>query len=175
MKQIKVSVPDDLLTQLEEAAAKDERSLSDEVRRRLKGTAGHVVLGRPDIDELFDTIFDLVVMAESTSSAMLRWNQDPAVAYVLQLAITRLLQRYGAKEVNEILPGKLVASTNPAEVATALETLVYFKRNVRAEERRRIDERRALAMADRGMLDERRKETATPTEPNVEGEKHNDQ
>ena len=148
MKQIKVSIPDDLLTRLEEAAEKEGRSLSDEVRRRLMGTAGHLNLGRPDIDLLFDIITELVVMAESTSAARLRWDKDPAVAYVLQLAIGRLLQRYGAEEVNEIPQGRLVASTNPAEVATAIEAVVYFKRNfrvsaseeIRAAESHKIEE-----------------------------------
>jgi len=148
MKQIKVSIPDDLLTELEEAAAKEQRSLSDEVRRRLMGTAGHLDLGRPDIDELLDMIIELVVMAESTSATRLRWDKDPAVAYLLQLAIGRLLQRYGATEVNEIPQGRLVASTNPAEVATAIEAVVYFKRNfrdsvieeIRTEESHKIEE-----------------------------------
>jgi len=148
MKQIKVSIPDDLLTELEEAAAKKQRSLSDEVRRRLMGTAGHLDLGRPDIDELLDMIIELVVMAESTSATRLRWDKDPAVAYLLQLAIGRLLQRYGATEVNEIPQGRLVASTNPAEVATAIEAVVYFKRNfrdsvieeIRTEESHKIEE-----------------------------------
>jgi hypothetical protein len=188
MKQIKVSIPDNLLTQLEEAAAKEGRSLSDEVRRRLMGTAGHIDLGRPDIDELLEIIFNMVIGAEAATQ--MRWDKDPATAFLLQLAIPKLLQRYGAKEVDEIPQPLVTMSTNPAEIAIALEAIVYFKRRYdvsMTKERRKIDEQMASTLREtmnleprssgecQAAFDELRKETATPTEPNVEGEKDHDQ
>lgn len=131
LRQIKVSLSENLIAELEAAAAKEGRSLSEEVRERVMGTAGRVDLGRPDIDELLDRVTEMVVLAEFTTER--RWDRDAATAYLLQLGINLLLRRHGAKEVTEIPTSEtfqregLVASTNPAEIATAMEAVVNYK------------------------------------------------
>jgi hypothetical protein len=146
LRQIKVSLTEDLIAELEAAAEKERRSLSEEVRERIMGTAGRVDLGRPDISDLLDKVAELAILAEFTTKQ--RWDRDAATAYLLQLAVTRHLQRHGAKEVGEIPTSEtfrregLVASTNPSEIATAMEAVVNFKLKVA---RRLADEQRRLA------------------------------
>jgi len=130
MKQVKCSIPDNLLTELEEAATKAKRSLSEEVRERLIGTAGRIDLGRRDVAELLDKIATIVVLAEGVTEK--RWDRDAATTSLLALSIGKLLQRHGAREIAEIptseryRQGGLVQSTDPREIATALEALVHF-------------------------------------------------
>jgi metal-responsive CopG/Arc/MetJ family transcriptional regulator len=131
LRQIKVSLNENLIAELELAAAKERRSLSEEVRERVMGTAGRVDLGRPDINELLDRVAEMAILAEYTTEQ--RWDRDSATAYLLQLGIVMLLRRHGAKEVSEILTSEtfqrqgLVASTNPTEIATAMEAVVNYK------------------------------------------------
>jgi len=131
LRQIKVSLSENVIAELEAEAAKEGRSLSEELRERIMSTAGRIDLGRPDIGELVDKVAEMTVLAEFTTKQ--RWDRDPATAYLLQLAIVTLLRRHGAREVAEIPTSEtfqregLVASTNPMEIATALEAVVNFK------------------------------------------------
>jgi hypothetical protein len=131
MKQIKVSIPNDILAQLEDSANRDGVSLSEAVRNRLVWTADRVDLGRPDIGALVDKIAELAILAEGTTEQ--RWDNDPATAYLLQLAIAILLRRHGAREVAQIPTSEiyqregLVQSNDPTVLATAMEALVSFK------------------------------------------------
>jgi hypothetical protein len=135
LRQIKVSLTENLIAELETAAAKEKRSLSEEVRERIMGTAGRVDLGRPDINELLDRVAEMAILAEFTTEQ--RWDRDPATTYLLQLGIVMLLRRHGAKEVSEIATSEtfrregLIASTNPAEIATAMEAVVNYKLGLR--------------------------------------------
>jgi hypothetical protein len=149
MKQIKVSIPDNLLAELEKAAAKERRSLSEAVRERLMGTAGRVDLGRSDIAALVDKIAEMAVLAEAVTAK--RWDKDPSTTQLLALSVAKLLQRHGAREVAEIPTSEtyqregLVQSTDPKVIATALEFLVHFR--VRLGDRPDLEDLRASAEA----------------------------
>jgi hypothetical protein len=130
MQQIKVSIPDELLTEIQEAASMAGRGLSEEVRERLMGTAGRIDLGRPDIAALMEKIGQMAVLVEFTTEK--RWDKDAATTHLLALAVGKLLQRYGAKEGAELSFSEtyqregLVVSTDPTVIATGLEALVHF-------------------------------------------------
>jgi hypothetical protein len=131
-RQIGVSLPDDVRDRLEEEARKASHSIAEEIRRRIERTFEQDLFDRPELQELSAKICLMAVLASMATGKS--WHQDPATAYLLKLAIDALMvNRHDAIEIAEIPTtvkfrrDGLVASTDPAVIAVALETLVNFQ------------------------------------------------
>jgi hypothetical protein len=131
-KQLGVALPPDLRTRLEAASATAGKSIADEIRQRVRRTFEDDDFAHawPATERLLNTIAVMTLLASLTTGK--RWDEDPATAYLLQLALVAQLDRRGAKECAEIVPSEkfrrdgLVASTDPRVIAIALETLADF-------------------------------------------------
>jgi plasmid stability protein len=104
MKQIKVSLPDDDVATLEQAAQRTGRSLSGETRKRLRNSLEEDSV-RPDFLRLKDEVCALIDLVEMQCGH--RWSEHPTTARVLQLAMNALFARYGAREDLKFAPGEL--------------------------------------------------------------------
>lgn len=104
MKQVKVSLPDDEVAVLEQAAQRAGDSLSGEIRKRLMKSVAEDNI-RPDILCLKTEIAELIELVETQCGH--RWSKHPATARALQLSIAALLARYAARADLELVPGQL--------------------------------------------------------------------
>jgi hypothetical protein len=134
MKQIKVSLPDDDVATLEQAAQRTKLSLSAEIRERLKNSPANDSI-RPDILRLEDEVRELIDLVEMQCGH--RWSGHPTTARVLQLAINALLARYGAREGLKFGPGELpdvhqaaAALDDPGATAIGIEAVAHNKTDV---------------------------------------------
>jgi hypothetical protein len=131
-EQMGVAFSPDVRTRLEAASAAGGHSLAEEIRRRVQRTfeQDDFAAAWPATDRLLNTTGTMTLLAGLTTGR--RWNDDPATAYLLKLAIAAHLDRRGAKECTEIVPSDtfsregLVASSDPRVIAIALETLADF-------------------------------------------------
>jgi hypothetical protein len=131
MKQIGVSLSDDDLATLEQAAHRRGISLSSEIRERLKNSLAADSL-RPDFIRLKNEVGALIEMVEMQCGH--RWSEHPATARVLQIAIVALLRRYGARDGLKFGPGELpdvrlvaAGSDDPDVMAIGIEAVVHCR------------------------------------------------
>jgi len=133
MKQVKVSLPDNDVAVLEQAAQRTGRSLSGEIRKRLNNSLAEDDV-RPDFLRLKDEVGALIDLVEMQCGH--RWSQHPATARVLQLAINALLARYGAREDLKFAPGELpdvrlvaAGTDDPGVMAISIEAVHHSRRS----------------------------------------------
>ena len=131
-KQLGGSLSPDLRARLEAASAAAGLSIAEEIRRRLERTfeQDNFAQAWPASERLLGTLTALTILTNLTTGK--RWDEDPATAYLLQLALMAQLDRRGAKQSAEIVPSDtfrhatLVQSTDPVAIAVALEALAEF-------------------------------------------------
>jgi hypothetical protein len=131
MKQVKVSLPGDDWTTLEQAAQRTGHSLSGEIRKRLKNSLAEDSV-RADVLRFEDEIRALIDLVEMQCGH--HWSEHPATARVLQLAINALLARYGAREDLKFAPGELpdvrliaAGTDDPGVMAIVIEAIVHSR------------------------------------------------
>jgi hypothetical protein len=188
-KQLAVALPIRLRALLELAASKNGCSVAAEIRRRLQYT-----LVEDEIDEPVKSFrMEMTQLATLVSGET---NQDfrthPAANAVLRYAINARLARTKAEGPEKFAPGELrknrwiaAGSDDPQIIGVAMETVLqaYLDRRDKDTEDMNTEdmnkdrgERLAEARAAlRRAIEETRESAATPTEPNVEGEKHHDE
>jgi hypothetical protein len=143
MRQVNVSLPDDLRDKLDAASAAAGRTLGEEIRRGLE-------------DAFFWGQFDpftRLLMAQIGFLALITkaqtgraWHEHAAAHHVIRQAIASLLARRkpaGEATIDpaELPPTRPVTSTDLTEMGIALEALVSFNRPLSIEEQRDIHER----------------------------------
>jgi hypothetical protein len=152
-QQIKVSLSDEVRTELEAAAENAGRSLSEEVRLRLERSIGDDRL-EPQVRDLVASIVPLSVYVNLQTGH--RWYDHAAAARVFLHAITaRLTRIIGQPDLTtatfapgELPTNRLVAagSDDPAEMGRAVESVQFhttqpdhfnWRQNVDAELRRK--------------------------------------
>lgn len=128
-KQLNVGLSDMTRNRLEIAAAEAGHSVAEEVRQRLEKSL-HEDTMRVDVLQLEAEIRELVGLVEMQCGH--RWNEHPATAEVLRLAIDARLARYGAGKGLTFSPGELpdvrlvaARSGEPDVMAVALEAIVH--------------------------------------------------
>src|SRR5262245_4422164 len=91
MKQLKVSLPDDLRERIEKASADSGLSLGEEIRRRLERTLDE---DAQDVKtrELVDDIRRLAVMVFAHTHAKHRWHAHPKSHEALTEAVATWLE-----------------------------------------------------------------------------------
>jgi hypothetical protein len=143
VRQVNVSLPDDLRGRLDAASSEGDRTLGEEVRRGLE-------------DAFFWNQFDeptRLLMAQVGFAAKLTkgqtgraWRDHPAAHQVFKQAITSLLARRKPAGNAELDPAELpadrpVASTDLTEMGIALEALISLGRPLTDEEQRDLHTR----------------------------------
>src|SRR5262245_47223368 len=123
MKQLKVSLPDELRAEIEEAAAKAGHSLGEEIRQRLERTLQDDGID-PATRKLMAAIGDLHVLARSQPNHS--WHQQPAAHRVFRHAIVARLARLRPTGEPVFAPGDLpdhplVASQDVEAMGQGLE------------------------------------------------------
>jgi hypothetical protein len=130
MKQIKVSLPDGLRAQLEEAATNADHSLSEEVRTRIEESLEEDVID-PETRKLMAGIGALAHLVRIQTGR--NWYDHAASNRVLRHAITARLERMkGGTDEAVFHPGELpvvrlvaAGSDDPREMGLALEAVDF--------------------------------------------------
>jgi hypothetical protein len=126
MKQVKVSLPDWVVDRLSEAADREQRSLSEEIRERIAHSLRQDSLA-PETLGLLDSIPGLVALVEQQTGHP--WYSHPAAILVLQDAICARLERArgGVKEAafkpDELPHDRIVGSADQRMWGAALEAI----------------------------------------------------
>jgi hypothetical protein len=135
MKQIKVSLDDEVRAQLEGAADKAGRSLSEEVRLRLERSLGNDKLD-PQTRDLIDAITPLSLYVSMETGRA--WHTHAAAAAVLLHALMARIIRITAKRLTGDLreaafaPGELpetrlfaAGSDDPRDIGLVIESIEF--------------------------------------------------
>ena len=89
MKQLKVSLPDDLRAQLDAASAKSGRSVAEEIRSRVEGSFAREVADRPTRDFIEGVALMAAEVARETGA---NWHQHAGAHEALTRAIQLRLE-----------------------------------------------------------------------------------
>jgi len=144
MKQLKVSLDDDLRDYIEVASEKAGRSISEEIRERLLATVAHDHTDRPT-RWLMLSVQGLAAKVKTDTGQ--DWHSHPAANRVLKLATGHLLDRLRPKDKeavfapDELPAARLVNSTEPEGIALGLEAIEFYGRPLSAEDQQTLTER----------------------------------
>ena len=162
MKQLKISLSDDLRARLETISAAAGNSVAEEIRQRVERTIAQDA--DPPTGKLLAAIDRFAVLVKLQTNY--RWHDHAAAGRVFRRMITARLARLGIKSPfsNEAVfqPGELptallVNSEHPDEMGTALEAVEFHTPQMTAERQRKIEE------ADRAL----RQELSEKSEPPI--------
>jgi hypothetical protein len=142
MKQLNVSLPDDLRDRLETARTAAGRSLGEEIRERLQQS---FFWEQFDVQTrlLLVEIGRLAVLTQAQTGST--WHSHAGASSVLRHAITALLARHRPKGEavfgpDELPPNRPVASDDVEAMGLGLEAIVSFNRPLTDEEQRKVQE-----------------------------------
>lgn len=151
MKQLKVALPDDLRSKLENAAEASGRSLADEVRRRLEESFARDLAYDAATDECIRAVPDLAALVSVATGH--KWHQHAAAHWAFRSAIKAWLQRRRPAGDRAFAPGdlpkaRLVSSDDPEAIGLALETLHFHTSSLTPEQLRRVEQMKEKSIRD---------------------------
>jgi hypothetical protein len=143
MKQIKVSLPDDVRAVIEKASAEAGHSLSEEIRRRLEQTLKENAYDS-ETRKLMAAVHRFAVLVKLQTNH--RWQDHPAANRVMRQAITARLARLkpGGEPLfspDELPSARLVTGDDPEAMGTGLEAIDFYQPPVEEARLRELGEK----------------------------------
>jgi hypothetical protein len=138
MKQLKVSLPDDLRARLDAASAESGRSLGDEIRTRVEQSFEQAAVAKPTRD-LQEAVARMAAEIERETSRA--WHQHAGAHATLRQAILSRLARLkpkGSTEFGDRPHRAIPATEDPQEIGMWVESRVWQTRDWPAEARERL-------------------------------------